>query len=164
LFPKRQQLKGTLRMTEFEANVLRHLSGVVVPELIWGAMDEAVEWLHNKGYVAHVMSDKAIHYVVTVQGPEALRPWQGGVIDLQKSERSQGGDGKAMTSPATIPRARSPDCLLESCQSVPAIAVFQNGLGWSPWFPALGHGEFPRISQEILRKSSRKPDLAFRRH
>ena len=63
-------------LTEFDENVLRSISGVDVPGMVWGAaMTVAVEWLHNQGYVRRVPHGRHgdIAYVCTDKGRDYLQ-------------------------------------------------------------------------------------------
>ena len=56
-------------MTDYDKEILRHLSGEDVPGLCWGAaMSEAIGYLRRNGYAKHIMGV----YTITDKGREAL--------------------------------------------------------------------------------------------
>lgn len=72
-----QRIWGMSEISEYEYDVLRHLNGDDVPDLIWGAgMAAAIEWLQSRGYVQRVWRDGGVDYVVTEDGIAAIKSYK----------------------------------------------------------------------------------------
>ena len=80
-------------MHEFDEKVLRAISGVDIPDLVWGAaMTVAVESLHEQGYIRQVpRGDRGIAYVCTERGREYLQKFNAKeeAADLRRIERKR---------------------------------------------------------------------------
>ena len=75
---------------EMEMNVLRAISGVEIPGLVWGAaMSVAVSALQGRGLIKHVWLGRTggYHYVLTDKGRELLKA-QGFASDLDLPGRA----------------------------------------------------------------------------
>jgi hypothetical protein len=60
-------------MSTTDRDVLRHIAGEAVPELVWdAAMSVCVEWLQNRGYIRPVHKMSGVSYEVTDAGRDAL--------------------------------------------------------------------------------------------